>query len=1225
MTKGRLSLVIFLLIVVVAVFPARSIITRGPSGSWTLLSTSADVRPDASAALMDDGRVLIAGGMNGEEPSAAAQVFTSDGEFVAVASMSHARGGHQAVKLAGGAVLIAGGVGWGGNPHGSAEIYDPASDSWTSTEPMVSPRTEFSATLLKDGRVLLAGGNNGGAILSSMEIFDPQTQAFSSSAAALGTPRRGHSATLLMDGRVLIAGGSDGSSVLSTTEVYDPATDSMAQGPSLAAARMEHSASRLLDGSVLLAGGSDGSADLASAEIVDAHAFADSTPTAGMAAARRGHRSVVLPDNGSVLILGGASGSDAIAEVFRPASGTFVATSAQHAAHSGGIASALSQEGVALSAGGGSTEVYSFATVKTDKEDYAPGTIVTITGSGWEPGETVGITLHEVPELHEELAWSTTADETGAIHDTTFSPEWQHQGVRFYLVASGSVSEAMNTFTDGTPTRITSSSMSPSSGACRSTITASATLEFKTGPNNSPFAGLAGKPVTFTLGTESATGITGSNGVASVSLTVAPGAASLRAEFAGDATFNDTATTIAFSVTGVCNNDSTAPVITPNVTGLLGTNGWYVSNVSVGWSVSDPESSVTNMSGCGASSVSADTNGVTFTCIATSAGGTGSRSVTIKRDATAPSASLAVTSGTLGANGWYTSDVTLATSGSDSMSGPVSCTPLQQQTTDTAGTTFFGSCTNGAGLISPATPLTIKVDKTGPNAVIAVTDGTAGANGWYVSDVTIGTSGSDSVSGPVTCTADQHQSDETDGTTFNGSCTNAAGQSMDAAPLTVKVDKTGPSAQMAVTSGTAGSNGWYTSDVTIGTSGSDSVSGPVTCTGDQHQNDETTGAIFSGSCTNDAGLSTDAAPLSVKVDKTGPSAQMAVTSGTAGSNGWYTSDVTIGTSGSDEVSGPVTCTGDQHQNDETTGASFSGSCTNDAGLITGATLTVKVDKTGPSAQLGVISGTPGSNGWYISDVTIGAYGSDSISGPVSCTGDQYQTSDTTGATFNGSCTNQAGLSTSAAPKTIKLDKTAPVISITSPGSGGYVLNSVVASQFSCSDATSGVSTCSGSLANGASLDTASIGSKSVTVTSTDLAGNQATLTKSYNVQFASLGACLDSTGHTILQPINADGTSVFKQKSTVPAKFRVCDANGVSVGSSGVVSSFRLIQKTYGTATDVDEAVLSTTPDTDFRWDPTGRQWIFNMSTKMMIANTTYVYRVTLADNTTIDFAFGLR
>ncbi len=131
--------------------------------------------------------------------------------------------------------------------------------------------------------------------------------------------------------------------------------------------------------------------------------------------------------------------------------------------------------------------------------------------------------------------------------------------------------------------------------------------------------------------------------------------------------------------------------------------------------------------------------------------------------------------------------------------------------------------------------------------------------------------------------------------------------------------------------------------------------------------------------------------------------------------------------------------------------------------------------------------------------------------------------------------------------------------------------------------------------------------------------------KTFSILYAAGGLCLGAPGHSILQPINSDGSSVFKKGSTVPAKFRVCDASGNSIGTAGVVSSFRLIQTSNGTVSDVDEAAVSTTPDTAFRWDASGQQWIFNINTKNLTANVTYLYRITLNDGSTIDFKFGLK
>ncbi len=146
-------------------------------------------------------------------------------------------------------------------------------------------------------------------------------------------------------------------------------------------------------------------------------------------------------------------------------------------------------------------------------------------------------------------------------------------------------------------------------------------------------------------------------------------------------------------------------------------------------------------------------------------------------------------------------------------------------------------------------------------------------------------------------------------------------------------------------------------------------------------------------------------------------------------------------------------------------------------------------------------------------------------------------------------------------------------------------------------------------------------------TFTDVTGNyhNASGTVHDSIRYQATGICYGDAGHSILQPIDSDGTSVFKQKSTVPAKFRVCDAYGNSVGMAGVVYSFRMIQRISGTVADIDEAVVSTTPDASFRWSPTDQQWIFNMNTKNLTPGSTYVYLITLNDGSTIPFQFGLK
>jgi ELWxxDGT repeat protein len=85
--------------------------------------------------------------------------------------------------------------------------------------------------------------------------------------------------------------------------------------------------------------------------------------------------------------------------------------------------------------------------------------------------------------------------------------------------------------------------------------------------------------------------------------------------------------------------DPTPPVITPVITGTLGTNGWYTSNVSLSFTVTEPDSRLVTH-GCQAQSVTVDTAGVTFHCFALSEGDQADVVVTIKRDTVLPAAPL---------------------------------------------------------------------------------------------------------------------------------------------------------------------------------------------------------------------------------------------------------------------------------------------------------------------------------------------------------------------------------------------------------------------------------------------------------------------------------------------------------------------------------------------------------------------------------------------------------
>jgi hypothetical protein len=88
--------------------------------------------------------------------------------------------------------------------------------------------------------------------------------------------------------------------------------------------------------------------------------------------------------------------------------------------------------------------------IQTDRPDYAPGEFVTFSGAGWYPDETFAITLHEEPELNEDVVLWAVADANGNFTNTDFIVQGHHLGVTFWVTATGQTSglEAITAFTD---------------------------------------------------------------------------------------------------------------------------------------------------------------------------------------------------------------------------------------------------------------------------------------------------------------------------------------------------------------------------------------------------------------------------------------------------------------------------------------------------------------------------------------------------------------------------------------------------------------------------------------------------------------------------------------------------------------------------------------------------------------------------------------------------------
>jgi hypothetical protein len=248
------------------------------------------------------------------------------------------------------------------------------------------------------------------------------------------------------------------------------------------------------------------------------------------------------------------------------------------------------------------------------------------------------------------------------------------------------------------------------------------------------------------------------------------------------------------------------------------------------------------------------------------------------------------------------------------------------------------------------------------------------------------------------------------------------------------------------------------------------------------------------------------------------------------------------------------------------------------------------------------TGTKNGAGWHDSDFTVNFSASDNACGsgvknitlsasgaitlaPTTSSGD-------TASLFVGTegvttisyfATDNAGNVEATNTLTVRLDKTPPTITITTPTATTYSLNQPVAANYGCADSVSGVATCSGPVASGSNIDTASLGTKTFTVTSTDIAGNSSSKSVTYTVAYK---ICL------LYAP-----TQPLKQNQ-IPIKLEICDFNNVNLSSAS-------IKLTAVSVTPTGSIASNANPGNLFRYDTSiapGGGYIYNLNTKSLPA-----------------------
>jgi hypothetical protein len=531
------------------------------------------------------------------------------------------------------------------------------------------------------------------------------------------------------------------------------------------------------------------------------------------------------------------------------------------------------------------------------------------------------------------------------------------------------------------------------------------------------------------------------------------------------------------------------------------------------------------------------------------------RTTNVRIDRTAPSTvhSLA---GTLGANGWYRTSVTVTLNPADATSG-VSGTTYSVDggasvpytgpflvTGDGSHLVVYGA-TDVAGNAESPRSANISIDATAPSSLASIA-GTSGTNGWYLSSATVTLTSADATSGVVQV---QYRIDGGAWTPYVGPfvlfdgnhtlehfATDMAGGVEPVISVPIRVDTVVPSSIAGVT-GTVGLAGWYVSTATATLSSVDATSGvsrieyridggawttytaPLGLTDGNH--------LVEYRATDVAGNVETFRSVQARVDATPPTTATSP-SGTPGSNGWYVSSVSVGATPADATSGPA---GTEYRVDGGPWQTYVTPApvpegvhtlefrsTDVAGNVESpVTTNVRVDTIVPSCSLGV-SGTAGTGGWYTTAVIATLECADATSGiasrqfrldPGSWTAYSAAVSITADGTYNFeySATDDAGL-TATASQVIRIDATIPEVTIPSPADGTTVQGTTVEVTWSSVDAGSGSASCSVAVDGGtpANVGTATsrrledltVGAHTVAVTCRDVAGNQAQRTVTFS-------------------------------------------------------------------------------------------------------------------------------
>lgn len=386
-------------------------------------------RSQHTATMLANGKVLIAAGSGRPAPNAPPEALRSaelyDPATRTVSSTGNLilrRQGHSATLLQNGKVLVVGGstahpsnpTFWTQTP--TAELYDPATGAFSNTGSLHLGRSGHQAYLLPNGNVLIAGGYWDGYGLANTELYDPATGTFTES-GNLAAPRG--PGALLGDATVLFVGGVMNFQVLSSSERFDPATGVSTPDTDAPVLINSQSMIGLADGSVLVAGGGEGPNGTTTTSSWIYTPASQTFAATGRLAVARAHQPYAVLDNGPVLLVGGEWSSDGIitAELFDPVTRAYIGAGATSFPRSGHTATKL-DDGTVLIAGGnledGVLELYGAGLPLPSTLQIAPASATLTMG-----GTQAFIATDELGRTRLDATWTVSDPSKAAVQATS--------------------------------------------------------------------------------------------------------------------------------------------------------------------------------------------------------------------------------------------------------------------------------------------------------------------------------------------------------------------------------------------------------------------------------------------------------------------------------------------------------------------------------------------------------------------------------------------------------------------------------------------------------------------------------------------------------------------------------------------------------------------------------------------------------------------------------------